>query len=175
MEGKHVFSDVTARLLVNIVVLTEKLFAGLSNTSLEALRKIRPHQTNGRIHRVIAGPAIDPEPLDFLLEHPFEQFDFYTGMHTKISNQVLLGLAFPIAMPAGVNDHNISVTNLDRRLLDHLRRDHGPIVHMLGDIDDSAWPNKEIEGIRRHIAHAIGAMHHAIDMGSDMEGCIYPL
>src|SRR5882757_1255663 len=138
MEGKHVFSDATPRLLVDVIVLAEKLFAGLSNASFKALRKIGPHQTNGGIHRMISGSAIDPEPLDFLLEHPFEQFDFSAGMHTKISNQILFRLTFPIAMPTGVNDQNISVANFDRRLLDHLRRDHGPIVHMLGDVDDSA-------------------------------------
>src|ERR1700739_3348509 len=125
MEGEHVFSDVTTRLLVDVIVLAEKLFAGLADTRLEPLCKIGPHQTNGGIHRMIAGTASDAEPLDFLLEHPFEQFDFSTGMHTKISNQILFGLTFPIPMPAGVNDQNISVANVDRRLLDYLRPVNG--------------------------------------------------
>src|SRR5579859_5179106 len=104
----------TTRLLVDVVIFAEKFLAGLADARLEPLRKIRPHHTDRGIHRVIAGSAIDSEPLDFLLEHPFEKFDFPAGMHAEISNQILFGLTLPIAVPAGVNDQNISVANLDR-------------------------------------------------------------
>src|SRR5450756_611336 len=107
MEGEHVFDNLTARLLVNVAVLAEKLVTGLAYARLEALRKVGAHQTNGGVHRMIAGAAIDPEPFDLLLEHPFEQFDFPAGMHAEILDQVLFGLAFPIAMPAGVNDQDV--------------------------------------------------------------------
>ena len=117
--------------LCDVAELAEEFFAALADLLLETLGEVGTHQTDRGVHRMIAGAAIDAEPFDLLLQHPFEQFDLAAGMHAEIAHQVLLRLALPIALPAGVNDQDVAVLHLDRRRLDHGRRDHRPVVHML--------------------------------------------
>src|SRR5271166_376630 len=131
VEREHVFGDMTARLLVDIAEIAEEILAALADPFLKTLGQIGPHQAYRRIHRMIAGAAIDAEPFDLLLQHPFEQFDLPTWMHAEITHQVLLGLALPIAVPAGVKNKYVSILHFHGRRLDHFRGDDGPVAHVL--------------------------------------------
>ena len=53
--------------------------------------------------------------------------------------------------------------------------DDGPILHVLGDVDNRARTNEEIQRIRGHVTHAVGAVHRAIDVGADVKRQIDPL
>ena len=124
---------------------------------------------------MIAGAAIDAEPFDLLLQHPLQQFDFAARMHAEIAHQVLLRLALPVSLPAGVDDEDIALLDLDGSALDHFRSDHRPVVHVLRDVDHSAGTHQEIERIGGHVAHAVGAVHGAVDMGADVQRGVDPL
>ena len=54
--------------------------------------------------------------------------------------------------------------------LDHGRGNHRPVVHVLRDVDHRAGADQEIERIGGHVAHAVGAVHGAVDVGADVQG-----
>jgi hypothetical protein len=75
-------------------------------------------------------PQSIPNHFDLLFQHPFEQFDLPAWVHAEIANEILLRLALPVAVPARVDDEDVALLHLYGCLSDHLRRDHGPIIHM---------------------------------------------
>ena len=51
-----------------------------------------------------------------------------------------------------------------------LRRDHRPVVHVLGDVDHDAAVDQIVERQMGHVALAIvGGVHGAVEMGADMQ------
>ena len=115
VERKDVLGDVAAGFLVDVVNSPKNSSQLFADLLLETLGEVGTHQTDRGVHGMIAGAAVDAEPFDLLLQHPFEQFDLAARMHAEITHQVLLRLAFPIALPAGVNDQDVAVLHLDRR------------------------------------------------------------
>ena len=74
-----------------------------------------------------------------------------------------------------MDDKDVSVLYFNGRALDHFGRDHGPIVHVFGDIDNGAGADQKIQRIGRHVAHAVRTVHRAVDMRADMKRGIDPL
>ena len=55
-------------------------------------------------------------------------------------------------------------------LLDHLRRDHRPVVQLAGEVDHDALVDQIVERQRGHVAFAaVGRMHGAVEMRADMQ------
>src|SRR6202012_4196705 len=144
VKRKYVLSNMAARLLMGVAEIAEILLAGLSYALLESLGEIGAHQADRGIHRMVAGTAIDAKPLYFSPKHPFQQFDIAAWMHAEIAHQILLRLTFPVAIPAGVNDQDVAVLDLNRSRLDHGRGDDGPVIHVFRHIDDSAGTYQKI-------------------------------
>ena len=110
-----------------------------------------------------------PNHLIFFFSIHSKQLDTAAGMHAEIAHQILLRLTLPVAVPAGMDDENVAVFHLDRRGLDHFRRNDRPVVHMLRDIDHGTRADQKVQRIRGHVAHPVGSMHGAVDMGADMQ------
>ena len=54
--------------------------------------------------------------------------------------------------------------------LDDLRRDHRPVMHVLGDVDHDAAVDQIVERQMGHVALAIvGGVHGAVEMGADVQ------
>ena len=84
VERKNVFCDAAARFLMDVSEFTEKLFTTLADPLFETLSEVRTHQTNGRVHRVIAGAiAFHASGCAALWRHCKEkQLDLLVDVHT---------------------------------------------------------------------------------------------
>ena len=73
-------------------------------------------------------------------------------------------------VPAGVQNQDVAFADVGARALDDLRRDHRPVVHVLGDVDDDAAVDQIVERQMRHVAlRIVGRVHGAVEMGADMQ------
>ena len=106
---------------------------------------------SGRMRRIEVFMAWSQEPvsmphqLDLALEHPMQRVEIGAGVIAEIFHQILLRLAFVVAMPAGVHDEDVALADVGAAALDHLGRDHRPVVHVLGDVDHHAAVDEIIE------------------------------
>ena len=92
------------------------------------------------------------------------------GVVAEVLHQILLRLALVMVVPAGVQNENVALADIGAGGFDHLRRDHRPVVHVLGDIDDDAAIDQVVERQMRHVAVAVvGGVHGAVEMGADMQ------
>ena len=91
-------------------------------------------------------------------------------MVAEVAHQILLRLAFVVAMPARVQNQNVAFADVGFGLLDHLGRDDGPVGDFTGEVDDDAMVDQIIERQRSHVAlAAVGRVHGTVEMGADME------
>src|ERR1700722_9804938 len=122
VEGKIILHNLSARALVRVRVLSEEVVAAHADLSLKLLGEVRPHASDRGVHRMVAGTAINSEPFDFLLQHPVEKLLLAARVHTEVLHQILLRFALPIAVPAGMDDKDVSVLYFNGRALDHFGR-----------------------------------------------------
>ena len=136
----------------------------------ELVGEIGPHAADRRVHGMVAGAGVHAPPLDLPLQHPVQRVEIGSGVVAEVFHQILLRLAFVVAVPAGVQDEDVALADIGAGAFDDLRRDHRPVVHVLRDIDDHAAVDQIIERQMRHIAVAVvGRVHGAVEMRADMQ------
>ena len=115
-------------------------------------------------------PVSMPHHLIFFLQHPVQRVEVRARVIAEVFHQILLRLAFIMSVPAGVQNEDVALADVGAGALDDLRRDHRPVVHVLGDVDHHAAIDQIIERQVRHVAlPVIGRMHGAVEMGADMQ------
>src|SRR4051812_24170493 len=90
VEGEDVVGDQAFRPLVLVLVGREELLEAHADVLLELLGEVLPHEADGGVHRVVAGAAVDPPPLDLHVEHPVDELLRAAGMEAEIADEVLL-------------------------------------------------------------------------------------
>ena len=91
-------------------------------------------------------------------------------MVAEVAHQVLLRPAFVVPVPAGVQDEDVALPDVGAGALDDLRRDHRPVVHVLGDVDHHAAVDQIVERQRGHVALAVvGRVHGAVEVRADVQ------
>ena len=97
-------------------------------------------------------------------------------MKAEILHQVLPRSALVMAMPARMQQQNVAIADVCARALDDLRRDHGPVRHLGGNIDHHPPVHQIIERQRGHVAFGIvGRVHGAVEMRADVKRGLDPL
>ena len=115
-------------------------------------------------------PVSMPHHRIFRFEHPVQRVEIGPGVIAEVFHQILLRLAFVMPVPAGVQNQNVALADVGAGAFDHLRRDHRPVVHVLGDVDHHAAVDQIVERQMRHVALAdFGRVHGAVEMGADMQ------
>ena len=90
-------------------------------------------------------------------------------MVAEVFDEVLLRPALVVFVPAGVQDEDVALADVGAGALDDLGRDHRPVLHVLGDVDDHAAVAEIVERQMRHVAVAVvGGVHGAVEMRADM-------
>ncbi|OLB93211.1 MAG: hypothetical protein AUI15_19085 [Actinobacteria bacterium 13_2_20CM_2_66_6] len=84
-------------------------------------------------------------------------------MAKEVALLILLGPAVVEAVPAGVEDDDVALLYL--HAVGHLLRlDHGPVVHLIGEVDDHAFSAERGQRDRGHVLAARDDVHLAIEM-----------
>ena len=97
-------------------------------------------------------------------------------MHAEIADQVLLRLALPVAVPAGMDDQDVAVAESPTGAASIISGVITAQSSMCADISTTApGPHQKVERVGRHVAHAVGAVHGAVDMGADVQRGVDPL
>ena len=98
--------------------------------------------------------AVDAPDVDLLLEQPRHQVGVRSGMAMDVLLLVGLGAELRVAVPAGVQDEEVAVPDLDS-VLDHLRRVDLELAHRVTQVDDRRRP---VEPLERDLVdgHAVG-------------------
>src|SRR6266540_4778921 len=113
--------------------------------TLEVRSDVRPHLSDGRVHRMIAASGIDPPPRDLKVAHPPRQLNPTARMHADVANEVLLWLALVVPVPARMQDDDVLWLDFHLRQ-DVFGSDDVPVGANVRDIDDDPFVNKLRKG-----------------------------
>src|SRR5712691_1581228 len=127
VEREHVGGDLAARFLVRVLERAEEFRRRLAVPLGELRREIGAHVADRRVHGVVAGAGVHGPPADLLLAHPVQRVEVRPGVVAEVLHQILFRLSLVVAMPAGVQNQNVTLADIGARALDDLGRDHGPI------------------------------------------------
>src|SRR5947199_10067600 len=135
MKWKDVGCDPTSGFFMAVFERAEELSRRLAVQLGELRGKIGAHGADRGIHGVVARSRVHTPPSDLLLQHPMQRVEVGAWMKAEILHQVLPRSALVMAMPARMQQQNVAIADVCARALDDLRRDHGPLRHLGGNID----------------------------------------
>src|SRR5690606_35834762 len=100
------------------------------------------------VHRMLHRHAVDADPLDLAIDTPLGEVRRRPAVLDHVAELVRIRAVPAIAMPAGLEQQDVTLAHLDLRL-DHLRRINAAVADVIRNVDDHAWPVPMLE---RHLA-----------------------
>src|SRR3954447_18758403 len=156
------------------VVLGEDVVHALGDVPLERLGRVGALVADRGVHRVVPGAAVEAGPGELHVDDPLSQAAVAARVTEVVALLVLLRAAVEVAVVTGVVDEDVTAPDV-HAARDHLGRDDGPVVALVGDVDDDPFPAQPVDRHGGDVGTPGDDVHLAVEVRPRMERQLEPL